>query len=114
METIRFKGLVDDYGIINEVVEKVPAAFHGHFLNSLAELELNDNFVHTNFPISRFHKMTGTTSDVFRFDIDKTSGWRVLAVLDDDKKIHLIALSYPNEHDDPGKVVKKYKYRFSK
>lgn len=108
----KIKGLVDDFGIIKEVVENVPTDFRDHFLRSLAELELNDNYIYGTFPVSRFHKMQNTDEEAFRFDIDKISGWRVIAVFGKDKRIHLIALSYPNEHDDPGKVVKKYKYRF--
>lgn len=107
------KGLVDEFGIIKEIFENVPSEFHCKFLDSISELEDNDAFKHWEFPKSRFHKMENTNREVFRFDIDKATGWRVIATLEKDSRMHLKALSYPSDHDDANKVVKRFQYRFS-
>lgn len=107
------KGLVDDCGIIGQVYNDVPKEYHQHFLNALSELEDKDNHVHRSFPISRIHKMDGTGNlSVYRFDIDKTSGWRVYAQYGKDDRLYLCGLSAPSEHDDVAGYIKAHRANF--
>lgn len=107
------KGLVDDFGVIGQVCNDVPEEYHEHFLKALAELEDNDSHVHRSFPISRIHKMDGTGSlSVYRFDVDKISGWRVYAQFGNDNRLHLCGLSEPSEHDDIPGYIKAHRASF--
>lgn len=108
------KGLVDDSGVIYDAVHSVPVEFHGKFLCALAELEDNNNHKKNNYPLTHFEVMKGTGSyRVYRFYIDKISGWRCYAQFGNDKKLHLCAISEPKDHDDAMKFISSHKGHFT-
>ena len=110
------KGIADDIGCIRSFVDICPKEFYSQFLESLAELEDNDNHVRRTYPISRFHKMEGTSDyQIFRFDIDKMSGWRCMAQFNkNDGRLHLCGISEPKYHNKPLEFVTAHKDYFVK
>jgi len=108
------KGIVDDCGTIRDIYKDVPADFHAKAIAAIAELENNENHKKHEFPISQIHLMTNIKGDdkVYRFYIDKITGWRVMAKYGKDKRLHLCGVCDPSYHDDANKYYKSHRVNF--
>lgn len=108
----RLKPLLDEFGIINEALGKIPDnKLKMEFLEALAELE--DNHCHRtrSFPKTRLHRVRGVKQHVYRADINKKSGWRI-HVQYIDGHIVLKDVIEGRRHDDTLKVIKQKKGRY--
>lgn len=107
------KQLLDEYGIINEALKKLPdTQLKLAFLESLAELEDNECHRRRSFPKTRLHRVSGVKQAIYRADITKISGWRIhLQYVDG--KIVLKDVIEGSKHDDVSKVIRAKKGRYS-
>ena len=103
------KGLIDDKTVIQKANKILPDELCRGFLEAIAELEDNEAHRKREFPKTRLHKVEGD-KDVYRADIDKTSGWRIHIMYgSEDKRIHLCDVLKGKEHDRVQMVIKKRK-----
>jgi len=107
----QIKTLVDEYGIIYEVVNILPDDLKIDFLEALAELEDNECHRTRTFPKTRLHKVNGIKQAIYRADINKISGWRI-HIQYIDGKIYLKDIIEDQRHDDVIKVIKSKKDRY--
>ena len=109
----KFKGMVDDNGVIYICNKKLPEEYKPRLIEVLAELQDNECYVKLEFPKSRLHKVEGV-KNVYRADIDKISGWRIHAKYGDDKRLHLCEMLESTEHDrgTKSKVIKRKKNKY--
>ena len=109
----QLKGIVDDYGIINEAEKILPDNAHKiQFLQALAELENAECHRTRNFPRTRLHRVRGSNKKILRADINKTSGWRINVQYDDDKRVHLKDIISGQRHDDVLDIITSKDYRY--
>ena len=92
------KGLIDDKTVIQKANKILADELCRGFLEAIAELEDNEAHRKREFPKTRLHKVEGA-KDVYRADIDKTSGWRIHIMYgSEDKRIHLCDVLKGKEH----------------
>jgi len=107
----QIKKLVDENGVIFKANKILPDDKHRlQMLASLAELENNECYVHTEFPVTRLHKVKGVKQPIYRADIDKISGWRIHVQLKDGS-VFLNDILTGEEHDNVVEIVKNRKGR---
>jgi len=107
------KPLYDGYGVIYEADKILPENLRDDFLKALAELEDNECHKKHSFPITRLHKVAGyKTVNVYRADIDKTSGWRLHLQYHKANHIALKDIIEGQKHDDVIKSIKSKKSRY--
>lgn len=106
------KPLLDEYGIINEALKKLPDnKLKLALLESLAELEDNECHRRREFPKTRLHRVSGVKQAIYRADITKISGWRIhLQYVDG--RIVLKDVIEGSRHDDVTKVIRTKKGRY--
>lgn len=110
---MQIKGIVDDFGIIAEAYKKLPIEYQKDFLEALAELENNENYVNKTFPKTRLHKVVGVNLSVYRADIHKISGWRLhVKFVKEDKRLHLCDIVEGQKHDNLLKIIKSTAERY--
>ena len=108
----QLKPLLDEYGIINEALGKIPGnKLKMEFLEALAELEDNNCHRTRTFPKTRLHRVRGVKQHIYRADISKISGWRI-HVQYVDGNIVLKDVIEGKRHDDVIRVIKSMKRRF--
>ena len=109
----RIKCLKDEYAVIRDASKILPdAALKISFLEALAELEDNDNYVKRSFSKTRLHRVTGVQQAVYRADIDKITGWRLHVQYGKDMCIHLKDVIEGQKHDNVIQVIKAKKDRY--
>ena len=108
----QLKALLDEYGIINEALNKIPDnRLKMEFLEALAELEDNNCHRNRHFPKTRLHRVRGVKQNIYRADINKQSGWR-LHLQYVDGQIVLKDVIEGKRHDDTLRVIKQKKGRY--
>ena len=109
------KGIVDDCGTFRDICKDLPPELYPKLIAAIAELENNENYVNHTFPISQLHFMTNIKGEdkIYRFYIDKMSGWRIMAKAGKDHRLHLCGLSDPSYHDDANAYYKSHKTNFN-
>lgn len=109
----QIKTLLDEFGVIYEANKIFPSdGLRVKLIIALAELEDNECHRLRQFPHTRLHKVAGVKQSVYRWDIDKKSGWR-LHVQYLDGQLHLKDVIEGTKHDDVVKVIKAKKSRYS-
>lgn len=109
----KIKPIFDEYGIIFEAQKILPENLKLSFLEALAELEDNNNYINKTFDKTRLHRVRGFTQPIYRADIEKISGWRFhLQFIDG--QVFLKDIIKSKRHDDVIKATKSKKYRYIK
>ena len=107
------KALLDEYGIINEALKKLPDnKLKLEFLEALAELENNECHRTRTFPKTRLHRVRGVKQAIYRADINKISGWRIHLQYEDGNVV-LKEVIEGQLHDDVIRVIKSKKGRYA-
>lgn len=106
------KPIKDEKGSIAKAYKTLPQELHDDFLKALAELEDNECHRKRQFPHTRLHKLEGTKKDIFRADINKTSGWRIHVQYGKNNYLEICDILTGKEHDDATRIVKERKGRY--
>jgi hypothetical protein len=107
MERVSIKPLKDEYGIIKSAKEILPKELWNDFIESIAELEDNNNHITATYPKTRLHKVAGSKKSIYRADIKQTSGWRMHIQFSADKFIKLCDLIPQRDHNRTLAVIQQ-------
>lgn len=106
--------LTDVEGVIADAFHKLPSdGLKVSFLEALAELTDRNAHWTRQFPVTRLHRLQGVSQQVYRADVDKTSGWRIHLIYGPHRhELVLVEVIEGEDHDHASRRVKQRKGRY--